>query len=380
MSFTTDYNEILSLIDKVDPIAYSRSRNYIDGAVSKLSPYISRGVISTKQVLKRTLDRGFEPGRMKKFTQELAWRDHWQQNWIAKGREINKDLKRLQNPVSNQDISSSIINAETGIKGIDDAIQELYKTGYMHNHLRMYTATLACNMAYSHWFTPAKWMYFHLLDADWASNALSWQWVAGANANKKYVANQENVNRYCHTNQKGTLLDVDYSEFTFPSYENNSPKRATPSAADFQTPEKLLKTEPVALKTELPEKAKIDVLNELPSYIYNWYNLDPSWDDDKEVNRILLLEPSVFKEYPISNNSVKFMLDLGKNITNLQVYVGEFSELMSEYALKEVHYKEHPLNTNYSGTEYSRDWMFDVKGFHSSFFGYWKKAKKQFRY
>ena len=52
-------------------------------------------------------------------------------------------------------------------------------------------------------------MYYHLLDGDWASNALSWQWVAGSNANKKYYANQDNINKYFNSSQKQTFLDVD---------------------------------------------------------------------------------------------------------------------------------------------------------------------------
>ena len=56
-------------------------------------------------------------------------------------------------------------------------------------------------------------MYYYLLDADWASNSLSWQWVAGSNSNKKYFANQQNINKYCFTNQTDTFLDVDYAEF-----------------------------------------------------------------------------------------------------------------------------------------------------------------------
>ncbi|MFK7758017.1 MAG: FAD-binding domain-containing protein [Flavobacteriales bacterium] len=375
MSFITDYSEILALIDKADPPEYARSRNYLDGAVTRLSPYISRGVISTKQVLQRTLERGYEPGRMEKFTQELAWRDHWQQNWIAKGTAINKDLKHEQFPVENKEIASHLVDANLGIEAIDAAVKELYETGYMHNHVRMYTAAIACNMAYSHWWMPARWMYYHLLDADWASNALSWQWVAGSNANKKYVANQGNVNKYCHTNDHGTFMDVDYSAFEFPTNDHPEWK-----AHHFKTPEKLKDTVSLELVTKLPESQPIILDSKLPSYIYNWYNLDPKWDEETVANRILLLEPSVFKEYPISDKSVQFMLDLSKNIAGIQVFVGEFSDLISEHSLTDIHFKEHPLNTAYKGTEHSRDWMFSVSGYHSSFFGFWKKAKKQFRY
>jgi len=118
-----------------------------------------------------------------KLIQELAWRDYWQQVWIAKGDDINTDLKTTQKSVSNHQVPKAIINASTGIEAVDAAIKELYNTGYMHNHMRMYIASICCNIANSHWLAPAKWMYAHLLDGDCASNQLSWQWVAGAFSN-----------------------------------------------------------------------------------------------------------------------------------------------------------------------------------------------------
>lgn len=361
--FPTSYDSILQRISKIDPVKYGCSRNFIDGAVTHLSPYISRGVISTKQVLEIVIERGYKPAQIEKFIQELAWRDYWQQVWIAKGNAINTDLKKKQEPVSNYGIPQAIVSGKTGIRAIDDSITEFYRTGYLHNHLRMYIAAIACNMGQSHWKYPAQWMYHHLLDADWASNALSWQWVAGSNSNKKYVANQDNINKYCHTEQNGTFLDVDYSEF-----------------AQMEIPEILQTTTEVDLDTLLPEKTQIEIETELPTYIYNFYNLDPNWNSDITANRILLLEPSVFEQYPISKKSVDFMLQLARNIEGVQVFVGEFSMLIKEYSPSNIHFKEHPLNTNYKGTEIPRDWMFDVTGYFSSFFGFWKKCKKQLNY
>ncbi|MGI9593752.1 MAG: FAD-binding domain-containing protein [Patiriisocius sp.] len=362
--FPTSYKEILKRIDAVDPLTYKHSRNYINGAVSYLSPYISRGVISTKFIFKKILDNGFQPREAEKFIQELAWRDYWQQVWIAKAEDINQDIKHTQTPVSNTDIPNAILEAKTGIFAIDTAIEEFYKTGYLHNHIRMYIAAIACNMAQSHWKTPAKWMYYHLLDADWASNALSWQWVAGANANKKYVANQENINTYCFTKQRGTFLDIPYEAFT-----------------DMAIPEVLKQTSPFILKTPLPKKRKITIDNALPSCIYNMYNLDPLWKQEINANRILLLEPSCFDAYPVSQKTIDFVVDLGhQNIPNIQIYVGEFSNLQQEYGVSHIFYKEHPLNKHYNGIEDPRDWMVDVQGYFSSFFGFWKKCKKQIIY
>ena len=358
--FPTSYKEILQRLNTIDPLKYGATRNFIDGAVTYLSPYISRGVISTKFVLTEVVRRGYRPEQIEKFIQELAWRDYWQQIWIAKGDAINLDLKQPQKPVTNNALSKAIIDGQTGIEAIDRAIAHFYHTGYLHNHVRMYIASLACNAAQSHWKLPAQWMYYHLLDGDWASNALSWQWVAGTNSNKKYIANQDNINKYCHTKQQGTFLDVIYSTLQ---------EMPVPKVLDD-----LVKPE---LKTPLPEAVPIQVDISQPTCIYNFYNLDPHWKKDTKANRILLLEPSHFKQYPISKMSVDFMLSLTKNIAHMQVYVGEFQELVDRYKLKDIYYKEHPLNTHYQGTQEPRDWMFTVKGYYPSFFSYWKKCKKE---
>jgi len=359
--FPTSYAEILQRIRNIDPVKYGSSRNYINGAVTYLSPYISRGIISTKFVFDTMLKQGYQPAQIGKFIQELAWRDYWQQVWIAKGDAINNDLKHPQTAVSNTGIPKAIVEATTEIVAIDTAIQEFYRTGYLHNHLRMYIASIACNSGQSHWKLPAQWMYYHLLDADWASNALSWQWVAGSNANKKYVANQENINKYCFTDQKGAFLDVPYESLPLK-----------------EIPEILKDTEQIELKTPFPDLDNIIIDEQLPSCIYNFYNLDPLWKKEVSANRILLLEPSHFEQYPVSQKTIDFTIEITKeNIPNIQIYVGEFDQLIKDHNVETTYYKEHPLNHHYKGIEDPRDWMFDVKGYYPSFFAYWKKCKKQ---
>lgn len=359
MQFVTKYDEILARVARVDPVKYASSRNFIDGAVTYLSPYISRGVTSTRQVLDSVLGRGYDPRRIEKFTQELAWRDHWQQVWVSKGSRINNDLKHPQPLADRAGIPSNIADHVTGIDGIDQGIESLYETGYMHNHLRMYVASVACNVAKCHWKTPARWMYYDLLDADWASNALSWQWVAGSNSNKLYYANQENINKYCHTAQRGTFLDVGYDEFE-----------------GLAIPEILEDVLEPTLETKLPQTEAPSIDPNLPTLVYNFYNLDPRWRSNLRANRILLLEPSVFREFPVSEKSIEFCIALAKeNIPEINVWVAEFSDL-ENIAQGEIYFKEHPLN-NYVGTEDARTWMTNVKGDFSSFFAFWKKCSKE---
>ena len=94
--FPTTYNEILQRVRSIDPVKYGSTRNYINGAMTYLSPYISRGVISTKFILEEVLKKGYKANQIEKFIQELAWRDYWQQVWINKKNLINNDLKNTQ--------------------------------------------------------------------------------------------------------------------------------------------------------------------------------------------------------------------------------------------------------------------------------------------
>ncbi|MFY0608297.1 MAG: deoxyribodipyrimidine photolyase [Cyclobacteriaceae bacterium] len=360
MNFPTDYQSIVDRMESIDPLGYGATRNFADGAVTRLSPYISRGVISTKQVYQSIISRGFSTQDASRLIQELAWRDYWQQVWIAKGNLIDNDLKQPQEDTNNFQLSQAILKGETGILAVDKAIEEFYDTGYMHNHMRMYVASLACNIAKSHWKLPAQWMYYHLLDADWASNSLSWQWVAGSNSHKKYFANQENINTYFDSDQKDTFLDVPYESFD-----------------KMKVPAVLASLCDLELESSMPKTEPLRVNRDLPTYLYNFYNLDPMWEREVPANRILLLEPSVFSKYPVSTNSIEFMLDLAQNIPQIQVFVGSFEELVGGYQLKNIRFKEHPLSAHYVGQESARDWIFSVKGYFPSFFAFWKKCKKE---
>ena len=357
------YTKLLKKVQKFNAVSYAYSRNYIDGGVSRLSPYISRGVISTKTIFNEILSAGYEINQIQKFLQELCWRDYWQKKW-QQTVNIDVDLKNIQSPTLYHNLPFSLLNHRTSINAIDQSIKELYKTGYMHNHLRMYTAGVCCNIGQYHWLNPAKWMYFHLLDGDWGSNALSWQWVAGTNSNKKYIANQQNINKYCHTNQQNTFLNKSYEELT--KY-NHVPKELNEEVnAEFIY--------------ELPKNELLNIDNQLPTFIYNSYNLDSNWRKEIKGNRILLFEPSHFKKYPISNKVINFIIELSKEIEGIKIAVMEFDELM-KIVKKEsnIFFKEHPFNNHYKGNKEERDWIFpeiDAKG---SFFSYWKKGIKTYQ-
>ena len=94
--FPTDYDQILERINNVNPLQYSKTRNFLNGAVTYLSPYISRGVVSVKQVMESVLEKGYKPYQIEKFLQELAWREYFQRVWQSMGNGIWNDIKQPQ--------------------------------------------------------------------------------------------------------------------------------------------------------------------------------------------------------------------------------------------------------------------------------------------
>ncbi len=369
LSFPTEYEKALERVNAIDPIKYAKTRNFINGQITYLSPYISRGVISTKQVMEKIIEKQYPYPAIEKIIQELAWREFFQRVWQTKLEQIWDDLKQDQQEVVHHQMITSIQKANTGIESIDFAINGLYEKGYMHNHSRMYLASIACNIGKAHWIESSRWMYYHLLDGDIASNNCSWQWVAGAFSSKKYYCNQENVNKYTVSKQQNTFLDKPYEQLV-----------------DLPIPDALQETTVLDLTTNLPKSNTPNIDTELPTLIYNSYNLDPIWHKLEKVNRVLLLEPSHFNQYPVSDKVIEFIIDLSKNIEGIQVYTGEIADIENLYKTnntwenQKIISKEHPAFAYYPGIKDQRDWMFpEVNGFHPSFFGFWKKAERSFR-
>jgi deoxyribodipyrimidine photo-lyase len=201
--------EIVEYLTIFKPASYANSRNFLNGHVSYLSPYINLGVLSLTEVKNISLSKT-SLARSMKWIQELSWRDYFTSVYQVKGEGIFESIKNPQDPVVSDLMPTAILEANTGIEVIDEAIRKLYKTGYLHNHERMWIASVVTNIAKTDWRVGAKWMYNYLIDGNYASNMLSWQWICGTFSSKKYYANQENINKYSGSTQTGTFLDHDY--------------------------------------------------------------------------------------------------------------------------------------------------------------------------
>jgi deoxyribodipyrimidine photo-lyase len=192
-------------LDRLQPVRYASSRNYLDGAVTGLSPFIRHGILSLPEVRDAALARASKAD-CSKFVNELGWRDFWQRIWEREGDGIWDDSEDYKTGilVYSDTLPDDIRAGATGLPCIDAFIDELYTTGYLHNHARMWLASYVVHWRRVRWQAGARWFLEHLLDGDPASNNLSWQWVASTFSNKPYFFNRENLEKftggaYCRT-------------------------------------------------------------------------------------------------------------------------------------------------------------------------------------
>ena len=197
----------------VRPDAYACTRNALDGAVTRLSPYLTHGLLSLPEVLRAVVEQRPLPVQHK-LVYELGWRAYFRHVWADRGDGILASLHEGPLPGSAYlgSLPDDVRQARTGVPVIDQAVRGLYAEGWLHNHARMWLASYLVHLRKVHWRAGADWMFGHLLDGDLASNHLSWQWVAGTGSHKPYLFNADNVQRYAPPDWHcpGTVLDTDY--------------------------------------------------------------------------------------------------------------------------------------------------------------------------
>ena len=184
---------------------YSRLRNFDFGPdkhhnVSLLSKYISHRVIDEYDVIRATLGVSTYE-RAEKFIQEVLWRVYWK-GWLEHRPTVWNDFLAFdqQDKLSSQKDNKNYlaaINGETGIECFDFWAQELRNTNYLHNHARMWFASIWIFTLGLPWQAGAQFFLKHLLDGDAASNTLGWRWVAGIQTmGKCYLARAENISKF----------------------------------------------------------------------------------------------------------------------------------------------------------------------------------------
>ncbi|MBL8232418.1 MAG: hypothetical protein JNL98_28230 [Bryobacterales bacterium] len=214
-----------SALSKIEPARYGFTRNYLDGLVSRLSPFIRHGVLTLARVRDYAFSQASNRLHASKFIAELAWRDYWQRLYRQWGAGVWTDREPYKTglPASayRETMPDDVESARTGLACMDAFATELAKTGYLHNHARMWVAAYVVHWRRVKWQAGARWFLKHLLDGDPASNNLSWQWVASTFSHKPYFFNRENLEKYTNGRYCQVCAQRGHCEFEG-SYEDLS--------------------------------------------------------------------------------------------------------------------------------------------------------------
>jgi len=183
---------------------YSRLRNFDYGPnnrsnISCLSPYITHGVISELEVIKKSLNK-FSFSKNEKFIQEVLWRIYWK-GWLelrpAVWTDYLNELKKIREEFKDNADYKKAIEGNTNIECFNEWVNELKENNYLHNHARMWFASIWVFTLDLPWQLGAEFFMKHLYDGDAAANTLGWRWVAGIQTQgKNYLASEWNIKKF----------------------------------------------------------------------------------------------------------------------------------------------------------------------------------------
>lgn len=184
---------------------YARLRNHVlpgHPHVSRMSPAVRTRLVGEQELLDSLL-AAHPLARVEKLAQEIVWRAYWK-SWLALHPGVWTDYRDWLRRWSSQPEAAvarraeAVADGRSGVAVMDGFARELTETGYLHNHARMWFASFWVHVEGLPWQLGADFFYRHLLDADPASNTLSWRWVAGLHTRgKTYLVRRSNLERYC---------------------------------------------------------------------------------------------------------------------------------------------------------------------------------------
>ena len=183
---------------------YSRLRNFDFGPdkrsnISCISPYISHGILNELEVIDKALKK-FSFSKNEKFIQEVLWRTYWK-GWLELRPNVWTDyiieLKIIREKYKDNKDYLNAIDGNTNIECFNEWVKELKEFNYLHNHTRMWFASIWIFTLNLPWQLGAEFFMKHLYDGDAASNTLGWRWVAGIQTQgKHYLASEWNIKKF----------------------------------------------------------------------------------------------------------------------------------------------------------------------------------------
>ncbi len=283
--------KLVNFIDK-NLIEYSKLRNFDFGPdqrgnISCLSPYITHGVLSELEVMKLSLKK-HSFVKIEKFIQEVLWRVYWK-GWLEVRPSVWSDytikLESIREKYKDDQTYLQAIEGKTNIECFNEWVSELKTYNYLHNHTRMWFASIWIFTLDLPWQLGAEFFLKHLYDGDAASNTLGWRWVAGIQTQgKHYLASEWNIKKFTNNRFQNIKLN-----------ENVHPKVSEKAYPIIQ----------IDFVNPVIENNKTLVIFE--------NNLSFEITDLKKYkfNKIILINnPNEFRKIKLSDKVIKFKTDL----------------------------------------------------------------------
>ena len=362
MNFVTTRKEALNVMERYienNISDYTAKRNFDFGPqnrknISCLSPYITHRLISEYEVAKKTLSK-YPYQKVEKFIQEIFWRVYWK-GWLELRPKVWTDFVEDTKNIENTNEYEKAINGETNINCFNDWVKELKENNYLHNHTRMWFASIWIFTLKLPWQKGAEFFLRELYDGDAASNTLSWRWVAGIQTKgKNYIAQNWNINKFTNNKYK----DLKLNENPQPIIDQRDYKISPLSISNNETAsDKLVFFE-----------------NELDFQFFNIDNHKKVYcillaNDERQVklgSKVLDYKKNLIKNQ-IQNSGLKIefiegnkFIELSSNDKDFDIVYPSIGENMS--FLKRV-IKKNNLNINYlTREEDNYCWQFSNKGY-----------------
>lgn len=338
-------HEALKRLNSIDAVAYNRNRNFINGAVTKLSPFLRHGCLTLKEASDSARERFGE--HAEKFVFELAWRDYWRRVWYDMGDGIFSDIEDPKVALGDKLMPDFIRQGITGLPCMDGFIRDLTQHGYVHNHARMWFAAYVVHWLKVDWREAADWFENNLLDGDKASNHLSWQWVASLFSSKPYFFNKENLARY--TGEKycaNCKITCPFDD----SYEGLSDKlfgNQTPSAAKIHKVSTPLK---VAMSTH--QAVAIFVHDEMLSAAHPLMH--------RSIPKIFVFDDMLHGRWPLKR--IQFVADCLNELQDVEVWMGDTPTVLKQRGVGQVITQQTPNKQIKALLEpFNTTWLPEVK-------------------
>ena len=266
---------------------YTKSRNFDFGIQNRkntscLSPYVSHGIISETEIINKVLKKHLF-NKTEKFVQEVLWRIYWRgwlelrpmvwNDYLIKLKVLNEEYKTNKNYLN-------AIKGETNIQCFNDWVNELKETNYLHNHTRMWFASIWIFTLELPWELGAEFFLKHLYDGDSASNTLGWRWVAGIQTpGKHYLASEWNIKKFTNNRYEKIKLN----ESANPKISN---KTYSISKSNF-------------LSTKITDGKILLIFDNNLSFEFSDFR-------DKKFKKILIVNSNEDRKILLSDNIVKF--------------------------------------------------------------------------